>query len=603
LARFNRAQHPARKEARIQRLPWLGQGGIVAIPEVTPLGAADDPERGPSRRSVIRGAIYYAMLVGAGVSTTGCGGGSDDDDGNTGPPPPDTSEAFQHGVASGDPLADRVIIWTRVTVASPGTLKLSWEMASDANFGAIAARGEASTSAEQDYTVKIDVTGLQPAGIYYYRFHLGAKISPVGRTKTLPVGNVALARLAVLSCSNFPAGYFNVCAEVAKRSDIDVALHLGDYIYEYGLIGYASQLAFAFDREAQPPREILTLDDYRRRHAQYRTDADLRAMHAAVPVIAVWDDHDVADNAWSGGAENHTEGAEGSFTARRAAAVRAYHEWLPTRLPDPADTLKIYRSFDFGNLASLHMLDTRLIARDQQVTLEQYLSGLANSPTRQLLGATQFEWLSARMAGSNATWQVLGQQVLMARMEIPLSVASAITPESLSRYMLALSTPEALRTDEQRALVNQRRVPYNLDAWDGYPAAREAVLAAARDRGKNLISLAGDTHNAWGANLTDASGRRVGVEFATSSVSSPGFETRLPLIANSVLADAFLKMVADLRFAETSKRGYLVLTLTPTEARGDWIEVSTVYSHDYSTRIAASRRALPGPANLDLLAA
>ena len=575
----------------------------MAIPEVTQQGEGDDPERGPSRRSVIRGAIYYAMLVGAGVSTTGCGGGGDDDDNGTAPPPPDTSEAFQHGVASGDPLADRVIIWTRVTVASPGTLKLNWEMASDANFGAIAARGEASTSAEQDYTLKIDVTGLQPASIYYYRFHLGAKMSPVGRTKTLPVGNVAQARLAVLSCSNFPAGYFNVCAEVAKRNDIDVALHLGDYIYEYGLIGFASQLAFAFDREAQPPREILTLDDYRRRHAQYRTDADLRAMHANVPVIAVWDDHDVADNAWSGGAQNHTEGAEGSFTARRAAAVRAYHEWLPTRLPDPADTLKIYRSFDFGNLASLHMLDTRLIGRDQQVTLEQYLSGLANSPTRQLLGATQFDWLSARMAGSNATWQVLGQQVLMARMEIPLSVASAITPETLSRYLLALSTPDALRTDEQRALVNQRRVPYNLDAWDGYPAAREAVLAAARDRGKNLISLAGDTHNAWGANLTDASGRRVGVEFATSSVSSPGFETRLPLISNSVLADAFLKMVPDLRFAETSKRGYLVLTLTPTEARGDWIEVSTVYSHDYSASIAASRRALPGPANLDLLAA
>ncbi|SFN15499.1 alkaline phosphatase [Variovorax sp. OV329] len=572
----------------------------MAIPD----GTQPNPpqaESGPSRRGFIRGAVLYAMFVGTGVSTTGCGGGGGGDDGAG--PPAGGSETFQHGVASGDPLSDRVILWTRVTVASPGALSLKWEVASDANFGAIVARGDAATSPDQDYTVKIDVTGLQPASTYFYRFFLGAQASPTGRTKTLPVGSLSQLRLAVLSCSNFPAGYFNVYAEVAKRDDIDAALHLGDYIYEYGVIGYASQLAFAIDRESQPSHEILTLEDYRRRHAQYRSDADLRAMHAKVPVIAVWDDHDLADNAWSGGAANHDEGSEGSFVARRAAAVQAYHEWLPIRLPDPADPLKIYRSFDFGNLASLHMLDTRLIGRDQQVTLDQYLSGLADGPTRQLLGTTQLDWLRARMATSGATWQVLGQQVLMARMHVPLSVASSISPETLAEYTLALSTPEALRSDSQRALLAQRRAPYNLDAWDGYPAARDAVLAAARSQSKNLISLAGDTHNMWGANLTDASGQRVGVEFAAPSVSSPGFETRLPLISNSLLADAFLKMVPDLRFAETSKRGYLVLTLTPSEARGDWIEVSTVFSHSYSTSITASRRALPGPINLDLVAA
>lgn len=557
---------------------------------------------GSSRRNFIRGAILYAMFVGTGVSTTGCGGGGDNGGGD-GSPPPDNSDVFPHGVASGDPLSDRVIIWTRVTVASPGTLTLRWEVASDANFGAIVARGEATTGPEKDYTVKVDVTGLQPGSVYFYRFLLRGQVSTAGRTKTLPVGNVSQLRLAALSCSNFPSGYFNVCAEVAKRDDLDLALHLGDYIYEYGLVGFASQLAFTIDRESQPPHELLTLEDYRRRHAQYRSDPDLRAMHARLPVIAVWDDHDVADNAWSGGAANHDDANEGSFTARRAAAVQAYHEWLPTRLPDPADPLKIYRSFDVGNLVSLHMLDTRLIGRDQQVTLDQYLSGLADGPSRQLLGATQSDWLSARMAASGATWQVLGQQVLMARMHIPLSVASSTTPQTLAEFTAALATPEALRSDSQRALLAQRRVPYNLDAWDGYPAARETVLAAARTQGKNLISLAGDTHNMWGANLTDANGQRVGVEFGTSSVSSPGFETRLPLIADTVLADAFLKMVADLRFAQTSKRGYLVLTLTPAEARGDWIEVSTVFSRSYSTGVTASRRVLPGPANLDLLAA
>lgn len=552
----------------------------------------------PSRRSFIRGAVLYAMFAGTGIGVSACGGGGS---GGGGTPPGGAATSFMHGVASGDPMADRVILWTRVTVASPGTVNLAWEVSSDSNFGVIVARGTASTGPERDHTVKVDATGLQPSSVYFYRFYLGAEPSPTGRTKTLPVGNVSQVRMAVLSCANFPAGYFNVYAEVAKHTDIDLALHVGDYIYEYGLLGYASQLAIAFDRESQPTHELLTLDDYRQRHAQYRTDKDLAAFHASLPVIAVWDDHDLANNAWSGGAGNHDPATEGSFTARRAAAVQAYEEWLPIRLPDPANTLKIYRSFDFGNLVSLHMLDTRLIARDQQVTLDQYLNGAAASPTRQLMGAEQSDWLTARMAASGATWQVLGQQVLMARMEIPLSVASAFTLETLSEFLLAQSTPEALRSDSQRALLNQRTVPYNLDAWDGYPAARETVLAAARSMGKNLVSVAGDTHNAWASNLTDASGQRVGVEFATASVSSPGFEVLLPFISGPVLTDAFPRMVKDLRYAETTHRGYLTLTLTPAEARADWTEISTVFSHAYSARVARSMHALPGVANLDVL--
>jgi alkaline phosphatase D len=206
------------------------------------------------------------------------------------------------------------------------------------------------------------------------------------------------------------------------------------------------------------------------------------------------------------------------------------------------------------------------------------------------------------MTASTATWQVLGQQVLMMRMAVPLSMASAITLETLGAYLLALSTPEGARSDSQKALVAQPKAPYNMDAWDGYPAARETVLALALDRGKNLISLAGDTHNAWAGNLTDATGRRVGVEFATPSVSSPGFERLLPLIANDVLADAFRRMVDDLRYTETSKRGYVLLTLTPSEARSEYIEVSTVLSRDYSAKVATALRVLPGPGNLQVLA-
>lgn len=546
----------------------------------------------------MRSAMLYAVAVGSG-GLTACGGG--DGDGGTPPPPQEPSDAFAHGVASGDPLADRVILWTRVTPAAPGNFAVVWEMSSDANFGAIVGRGTVGTGPTQDYTVKVDVTGLQPASTYFYRFLYGEERSPTGRTKTLPAGDVAQVKLAVLSCANFPAGYFNVYADVAKRGDIDVALHLGDYIYEYGLLGYASQTAFVIDRESSPRQEILTLSDYRQRHAQYKSDPDLRALHAVVPLIAVWDDHDVADNAWSGGAANHDSASEGSFAERRAAAVQAWQEWLPVRVPDAAAPLKIYRSFDFGSLASLHMLDTRLIGRDEQLALPAYLEGQGLGPGRQLLGTEQSAWLTAQMTASNATWQVLGQQVLMARMEIPLSVASSLTVETLAEYTLAKATPEELRSDAQRALVNQRRAPYNLDAWDGYPAARESVLAVARDANKNLISLAGDTHNAWASDLTDAAGLTVGVEFATASVSSPGFERALPLISSAVLEDAFPDMIPDLRYAELSQRGYVVLTLTPGEARGEWVQVDTVWSRDYQSRTVKTLRTLPGAGNRKIL--
>jgi alkaline phosphatase D len=251
----------------------------------------------------------------------------------------------------------------------------------------------------------------------------------------------------------------------------------------------------------------------------------------------------------------------------------------------------------------MHMLDTRLIGRDKQVTLDQYLAGEAAAPTRQLLGQPQVDWLSARMAASAGTWQVLGHQVLMMRMTIPLSVATDFSLEKLAAYLAALALPDSARNDNQRALVTQQKVPYNLDAWDGYPAARDTVLAMARNQGKNLISLAGDTHNAWAGNLTDTSGQRVGVEFGTSSVSSSGFERALPLIANNVLSDGFLRMVDDLRYAETSKRGYAVLTLTTAEARCEYVEISTVLSRDYSVRTAATLRVLPGAGNLQVLAA
>ncbi|HEY8359310.1 MAG TPA: alkaline phosphatase D family protein [Ramlibacter sp.] len=554
-----------------------------------------------SRRSLVRGAILMAMGIGSGLSLTACGGGGGggqeagaEGDNSLVTGAENADGAFRSGVASGDPLQDRVILWTHVTASAPGALSVQWEMALDRNFGVPVANGNASTGPDQDYTVKVDVAALKPGTTYYYRFRFAGEVSNVGRTRTLPASDVKKLRFAVFSCANFPAGYFNAYAHAARRDDIDFALHLGDYIYEFGVLGYASQLAIAIDRVSRPDHIIKTLEDYRRRHAQYKSDPDLRALHATVPMIAVWDDHDLADNTWREGAVDHDPEEDGSFAERRAAAVQAYQEWLPIRVPDPANPLKIYRSFDFGDLASVHVLDTRVIGRDQQQSIEQYLDGQSQGTDRQLLGVEQSAWLTDQLTRSKATWQVLGQQVLMARMLIPLSIASAFTLQTLGEFLLAQSTPEDLRSDSQRELLQQERVPYNLDAWDGYPAARESVLATARSLNANLVSLAGDTHNAWASDLTVASGEVVGVEFATASVSSPGFERFFPLISSAVLEDAFPKMVPDLRYAETSHRGYMLLTLTPAEARADWVQVSTVLSRNYSAEVAMSLKTRAG---------
>ena len=437
-----------------------------------------------SRRQFIRDVALGTVAVGGGLGLAGCGGSDD------GPSEADAGASieFKHGVASGDPLSDRVILWTRATPSTDATLQLNWELASDSQFASIVKSGTVATSAAKDYTAQVDVTGLAANTVYHYRFSIGSKRSATGRTKTLPVGSVSQVRLAVFSCSNYPAGYFNVYAEAAKRNDVDAALHLGDYIYEYDSTGYATGDAATLNRIPDPANETLTLADYRRRYAQYRTDADLQALHAAMPMIAVWDDHEIANDTWTGGAENHDPATEGSFSVRRAAAIQAYLEWIPIRLPDASKPDQIYRSFDFGTLLSLHMLDTRQVGRDQQLSYANYITAsgfdaagftsAVGNPARQLMGATQTTWLQSKMQASAATWQVLGQQVLMARMSIPASVAQNPGVETMTAYITALNTPAAQRTPTQAALVAQPKIPYNLDAWDGYPAAREAVLAA-----------------------------------------------------------------------------------------------------------------------------
>lgn len=548
-----------------------------------------------------------ALLGAAGATLSACGSTAADlaDDGG--------EVRFLHGVASGDPLADRVILWTRVTPPASqdgADLPVQWILASDEAMRQVVASGTETTGAGQDYTVKVDATGLLAGHVYHYRFSCAGIKSPQGRTRTLPPADVKQVTLAVFSCSNYPAGYFNVYAAAAQQGGFDVALHIGDYIYEYDARGYASANSVALGRVSEPRETLLALDDYRRRYAQYRSDADLQALHAAVPFIVVWDDHELADDTWRDSAVDHLPSRHGPFSVRKAAAIRAYHEWLPIRLPDPARPDLVYRSFDFGKLLSLHMLDTRLIGRDQQLMLASYYDHQRrfdaakfradlDAPQRQMLGTEQLAWLERQVTASTARWQVLGQQVLMARMEFPLPVVMG----QLSRAAyVALkqrdsdTLNEQPLTEQERAWLAAPTLPCYMDSWDGYPQERERVLALMRGQRKNLVVLAGDTHNAWASDLHDAGGAQVGVEFATASVSSPGLEGAYPKRDPGDVARMMEQLIGPLYYAQTSKRGYMVITVTMDEARVDWRFVDTVHSRQFSALTERSLRTLAGPA-------
>ncbi|MDO8861056.1 alkaline phosphatase D family protein [Haliea sp. E1-2-M8] len=370
---------------------------------------------------------------------------------------------FEHGVASGDPGMDSVLLWTRATPpAREFALDLAWELAEDDAFDRVIRRGEVRADAGRDYTVKVEVRDLNPGTEYFYRFAARDSMTAVGRSKTLPAGGVQQVRLAVFSCSNYPAGYFHVYREGSRLANLDAFLHLGDYLYEYGTGGYATENAEQLGRSlsADNAEELYSLADYRKRYALYRTDPDLQAMHAAAPCIAVWDDHEIANDTWLDGAENHSA-EEGDFGERKLAALRAWYEWLPVRPPIAEGNEQIYRSFDFADLLSLHMLDTRIIGRDRQLEYRDYVDSATGdmdqdrfrhdlgNPERSLLGASQLAWLGERFAASNARWQLLGQQVLMAKMH--LATASVSSP-GMEKY-LSVAGEEALQLAEAMTLL------------------------------------------------------------------------------------------------------------------------------------------------------
>ena len=463
----------------------------------------------------------------SGSSTTGDDGLPDYEyDGDLGP-----EDLFQHAVASGDPLTDAVILWSRITGGPAEETEAFFEVALDPEFTMRVAAAYVQTSPDRDYTIKVDADGLAPDTTYYYRFFALGRTSPVGRTKTAASDAIDRLRIAVLSCSSLAHGYFHAYRRVAERADLDLVVHLGDYIYEYGSGEYGDV------RPYEPTYEILSLEDYRARYSQYRRDADLQECHRQHPMVAVWDDHEYADNAWNGGAENHTEGGEGAFADRKNVAAQAYAEWLPHR--EGAAGI-IYRSLAFGDLVQLIMLDTRIVGRQQQAASFDDVD-IVDDPDRQLLGATQEAWLEGEL-GSTAQWKLLAQQVMVAQLRLG-------------------------------------DTPLNVDQWDGYPAARQRLLDMIRQQSPtNTVVLTGDIHSSWAFELADdpfgpdydpsTGAGAVAVEFVVPAVTSPGFP------GNGIAS--FLETHPHLRWGNLVERGYVVLDVTTDRLQASWWQVADV---------------------------
>ncbi|MFH9572800.1 alkaline phosphatase D family protein [Streptomyces sp. NPDC017454] len=527
----------------------------------------------PSRRTVVKAAAAGAVLAAplAAAPPAGAAG---------------VAPAFLHGVASGDPLPDGVLLWTRVTPtpesipgsgAGPDT-EVSWVVATDKAFTNIVTKGSTTATAASDHTVKADIRGLSPATDYWFRFSAGPTDSPAARTRTAPAADAAVAglRFGVVSCSNWEAGHFSSYRHLAARGDLDAWLHLGDYIYEYGTGEYGTRDTVV--RPHAPAHEILTLADYRTRHGRYKTDPDLQALHAAAPVVAIWDDHEIANDTWSGGAGNHTEGAEGTWAARQADAKRAYFEWMPVR---PAIAGTTYRRLRFGKLADLSLLDLRSF-RSQQVALGD---GEVDDPERTLTGRAQLDWLKSGLASSDTTWRLVGNSVMIS----PFAIGS-IPAELLGPLAELLGLPR-----EGLAL--------NTDQWDGYTDDRRELLAHLRANAvRNTVFLTGDIHMAWANDVphnaaTYPLSASAATEFVVTSVTSDNLDDILKVPEGTVSAIAAPVIRAANRhvhWVDTDRHGYGVLDITADRTQMDYYVVSDRTEPDATSKWARSYRTRSG---------
>ncbi|GGC20854.1 alkaline phosphatase [Novosphingobium marinum] len=509
---------------------------------------------------------------------------------------------FAHGVASGDPSADGAVLWTRATAKSEkaGDIPLTWSVSRSPD-GAPLKSGRVVARASADHTAKVVVDGLGAGEEYHYRFDgPNGERSPADRFRTLPEGAVEDIVVAVASCQLYPGGLFNAYADMAALDRLDAVIHLGDYIYEYGETGYGAATGRKLNRLSDPPHEIVTLADYRRRHAQVKRDPDLQAAHARAAFICVWDDHEVTNDGWLGGAENHQPETEGAWSARKAVAMQAYFEWMPIRDPEPLRAHEaIFRSFEFGDLATLAMVETRLLARSRQVGPEAgmpagevYAKMLEerDETSRELLGAPQRQWLEEVLSASvraGKPWQLLGNQVVMARVAGP-DLKASLGDEKYAGMLARI--PEDYRVPVERAQAGYRAgVPFNLEGWDGYPHARQRLYETFRRAGSKPIVLSGDSHAAWANNLRDSSGSLAAVEFGCTAISSPSYGALFPGLGNLISAAN-----SEVAICDQDAKGYTLLTLTAESARADFVAVSTVMEKPFDRDVVATFRVDPG---------
>ncbi|MCW2748953.1 MAG: hypothetical protein JWR83_63 [Aeromicrobium sp.] len=493
-----------------------------------------------------------------------------------------SSTPFVHGVASGDPLPDAVVLWTRVTPtrrAQPGSRKgprvsVRWQVSQDASFATTVRSGAVTTGASKDHTIKVDVSGLEPATEYFYRFAWDTHFSPVGRTRTAPAydSDPSRLRFGVVSCANWQAGYFRSYRHLAERGDLDAIIHLGDYLYEYQPGKYSYGHHNVNIRRHDPPHEVISLRDYRERHAQYKTDPDLQALHAAVPFIVTWDDHEVADGNWAHGAFEHQPAAEGSFAARRSAAHQTYDEWMPVRISGTAvagDGERIYRRLQFGRLADLSMLDLRTYRSEQ---VDDPDDPAVNDPDRTITGAPQLDWLTANLSATPTRWKLIGN---------PVMIAPVMMPPRPKAQEYALSQTVSFQP--------LRSATPNSDEWDGYTADRRRLLDhIADEKIDDVVFLSGDVHTAWANDVPQGRGKPlVATEFVTSSVTSNNVDDFIgvpPRTVSLALEGVIQSENPHVRFVNLDDHGYCVLEVTAARVHMDWYAISDRRDPQATTR-------------------
>ncbi|HEX8127140.1 MAG TPA: alkaline phosphatase D family protein [Allosphingosinicella sp.] len=493
---------------------------------------------------------------------------------------------FTHGVASGEPRQRSVMLWTRHVPIRGDSSRLGWEVRDSNEPRRIVASGEVRSTPETDWCVKVVAHGLKPGRPYDYRFlNLDGAAAATGRTRTLPEGQTPSFTLGIFSCANLAFGHFNAYAHAAGRRDLDLLVHLGDYYYEYQTGKYPSALEAVPGRILAPAAEALALADYRLRLSAYRSDPDLQRLHASAPMVMMWDDHETANDSWSGGAENHDPAKEGPWSARKAAALRAYREWLPV-------SDNVWESYEIGDLATLFRPETRLTGRsrpleygeavrrgeDVKASLVRFRDGAWSDPERTMLGSGQETWLAGafrRSTGQGTRWQLLAQQTVMGSWALPAEARAWLRPDAPAEVKQVTAIGTA---------ASEVGLPLNLDSWDGYPAARDRLLRSALDADCNLLVLSGDSHNGWAFDL-DLAGTPAGAEFAGMSVTSPGLEAYAPGVPADRIVRALRVRNPALKWADVERRGYMTLTLTRERATGEWLSLDTVRAR--STKLAA----------------